>query len=477
MAEVSIISQIETLVAQYRTSKRKPAIVMEGRKSALNLRLAVLGDAKTKLNALFTAAKDLALTGTSSRFLSYTVASSKSDIATATASSAASLGSHTLLVTQLAKADAVQSNTLTGTDTGIVTAEGAGVKTFSITVNGVATDISVTLDAGETNSSILSKIITATNASGAGVTAALVSPTGTTSRVVFTSKETGSGNAVTLTNGQGTLLDQLGLTPGVISGRTSATGSNAGYTHSSTSALDANFVLDGISIVRQSNTVKDALGGVTLELKGVQDPSAQPLSLTVAYNKEGIRASVDSFLKAYNDALSYITAKTAVNPELKTREVLAGDVTFQNLRISLRTIAGGRVASVASGNPSVLAEIGITASATGALSISNVKVFEDAMASDVTKIADLFNSDNGVAVRLKSALDGFVSTGGEIDTTRNAVRDQVTGLSNRIKRFDELLNRRVSQFRGEFLRLQSLIDQASRQMQTIQSLTIGRGLF
>lgn len=480
MAEVSSLSlaaSIDSLVQQFRTSERKPVVALENRKTRLNARLKVLADLQAKLTTLQTIAKQLGLTGSSSSFLAYTVSSTASTVVTATASSQATVGVHTVLVTNLAKADTVLSSQFTSSATDIITAEGAGTKTIRLTVNAVNTDVNVSLSAGETNSAVLSNIASAINASGANVSASVVSDTSTTSRLVLTSKTTGSSNAISLTDVSGTLVDSIGLTDAIVAARTAATSSTAGFVYSSTSSLDANFKLDGIDLVRGSNTVSDALTGVTFELKGVQNPGDTPVTLTVAVDKEKIRARVEKFIKDYNDALTFIRSKTAVDPVLKVREILAGDSVFLNLRVSLRTIVGGAVGSVSSGNPKLLSEIGIEMASDGTLSMKDPTKFDDALSSNITKVSDLFNSSNGIAVQLKTLLDGFVSTGGQIDTIKEGANNQLTSLTSRIKQFDERLNRRVDQFRQEFVKLQGVLAAVARQQRMIQSLTTSGSFF
>ncbi len=461
---------VDQLVAQYRASQRKPIAHIENKKTTLTARLNVLGELRTKLETLYSTVKDLSATGTSSKFSTLTVSSTLTSIATATATSSAVSGTHTLLVSQLAKSDSVLSSLYTNNATGIVTAEGAGTKQIQVTVNGTNTPVNVALTAGDTNTTVLSNIATAINASGAAVSASVVAVTSSSSRLVLTSKTTGSTNAVSLSNLSGTLLDNIGLTAGILSGRTASTSSTAGFANTSTAALDANFKLDGIDLVRESNSVSDAVTGVTLELKGTQLLTDTPTTLKVGIDKDKVKASVEKFIKDYNDALSYLTAKTSVDPNTKTRQILAGDTTLALLRVDLRTIATGQVTSVVSGNPKILADIGIKAAADGTLSISDSAKLDDALSSDPAKVADLFNSSNGIAVQLQSKLEGFVSTTGIIQSSKNSVNDSIKNANDRIQRLNTALDKKANRFRDEYLQALEAMTRVSQQQQTLQSI-------
>ncbi|MBP9212422.1 MAG: flagellar filament capping protein FliD [Bacteroidetes bacterium] len=472
MASVSDISSVDQLVAQYRQSKRKPALTLETKKSALNIRLAVLADLKTKLKTLKTTAEDLQKTGTTSKFSTFSVASTNTSIATATATTTADVGSHALKIERLAKNDTLLSDRITSAATTLSAAEGAGTKTFRVSLNGVDTDVSVGVTEGETNEAILSKLVAAINDSDAEVTASSVGDTSTTKKLVLISKTSGASNAVSVTDLSGTLMEKIGFSSGVISGRTANGSTTAGYANSSVSLLNSSFTVDGITVEKESNTVSDVLTGVTLELKGTQAETDLPITLTVGVNKASIKEKVQKFITDYNAALSYINTKTQYDSLTRTREALSGDSIFTSFRYNLRSLATEKITSVKSGNPSILADIGITAGRDGTLSLSDTTKFDDALDADLTKVSDLFNSSSGLASKLVTLIDGMTnSSTGKIVAVKDAADSQVLNLTNRITRFDETLDRHVEKYRNDFLRLQATYNQILAQQQTISSLT------
>ena len=63
-------------------------------------------------------------------------------------------------------------------------------------------------------------------------------------------------------------------------------------------ATDANVVIDGFPVTSASNTIADAIEGVTIDLA-----SARPgtmLDLSVDYDPDGARAAVQGFVASYN---------------------------------------------------------------------------------------------------------------------------------------------------------------------------------
>jgi flagellar hook-associated protein 2 len=470
---LTLASQIDSLVQTYRTSLRSPITTLENTKTTLTARLSVLTELKTRLATLNTIAKKLSLSGAESAFRQFTVSSTQPGIGSATASSAAAPGSHTLKVTQLAKADTVLGAQVTSAGTEIVTGTGTGVRSFRLTVNGVNTAVDVTLESGDTNSTVLGKIAAAVNGGTSGVTASVVMDTPTTSRLVFQSGATGSTQAVSMADTTGTLLAHIGLTASVISGRTAVAGTSAGFVYSSTALLNAKFSLDGIQMERTSNSIQDALSGVTLELKGTQAAADDPVVLAVGYDNEKIRSTVGEFLDAYNKAITYIADKTAVDPNNNVRQILAGDSAIRRLRIQMRGIGGGSVDSVTAGDPATLSAIGISVADDGTLTLSNTARFDAVLAGGIERVTNLFNSTSGIAVRMTALVDGFATSGGMIDASKEGIDGQITAIKSRVKRMEEVVDRKVERYRAEFVRLQNTLELVTQQQAIMTAILDG----
>jgi flagellar hook-associated protein 2 len=380
-------SQIEAMVSAYSSTLQAPVTSLQSQQTRLNARMSALTELKGKLQAFYSVCTGMTASGAVSSLADYSVLSSDGSVATATATSGDSLGAHSLFVTQLAKSDLLLSNRLTATGTTISTAEGAGVKTFHIASGSAGADVSVTLDGTETDQAALKKIATAITAAGIGVTASVVSDTPTTSRLVLTSAASGSANALTFSDVSGTLLADAGLTGSVSGSRTASTSTTAGYAYSDTAKLDAMFTFDNVDMVRSSNSISDVLAGVTISLNATQKSTDLPVSLIVGADQSTIQQTVQSFITAYNNAYNTVVSKTAVDPSKNVRQILAGDPTYLNLKINLRSISG----SIGStGTLKQLQDIGITLNEDGTLSLSDVSKLKNGIASGTSNIISLF---------------------------------------------------------------------------------------
>ena len=429
-------STLDDLVNSYRASISKPVTTMQTQQQTLNYKLSNLSTLKAKLVTLSTTASSLGLAGTSSPFLTYGVESSNTTSVTATATSAALAGTHSLRVSQLATNDTLLSNALTAASDSGLTASTS--YSFSVGLaDGTSKTVSVGLGTATTNTDVLSAVASAINADStlkAKMTASVVSIDGTNSRLVLTSKKSGASNAVTSFGGDFNSL--LGYSGVDFTNRTASTSSSAGFMKSGTAkeALNAKFVLDGISMSRESNTISDALKGTTLTLKATQAATDSDVTLTTSVDATNVKTQVQTFITNYNDALSYLTSNMKTDAKAGTRGIFTSDSALVGLRSSLRALASGVVSGTSSGNPTNLSAIGITTAEDGTLSLSDETTFDNAISTDVHQVADLFmnGSGSGLATKIKSTLDGFTSAGGQIALSTNSINSQLTYISNRI---------------------------------------------
>ena len=126
----------------------------------------------------------------------------------------------------------------------------------------------------------------------------------------------------------------------VLSLKANASGSASGFSVSGDSltagmarteyqtALDAQFNLNGVSFTRASNTVTDALTGVTLNLNAV---TTTPLTMTVAQADSTARTRLDTLVKSYNDLQTLYKQQTQASINASTRGVLNSDFAISSL--------------------------------------------------------------------------------------------------------------------------------------------------
>jgi len=131
----------------------------------------------------------------------------------------------------------------------------------------------------------------------------------------------------------------------VLSLKANATGTAAGFSVTGASltgvtateyqtAQDAQFNLNGVSFTRASNSVSDALAGVTLNLSAV---TVSPVTLSISQAESTAKAKLENLAKSYNDLLSLYKQQTQASSDSSTRGILNSDFALSSLMRQLLT--------------------------------------------------------------------------------------------------------------------------------------------
>ncbi|MCK4966554.1 flagellar filament capping protein FliD [bacterium] len=423
----SNVTSISSLVSKALESQQSSVKKIESTKTDLSERISILSTLKTKLKTLSERVESFTDVGTSKAISAKSAESSDDTIFTGEADSTAVIGVNTLFVSQIAKNDIVISDRITASDTDIAEKYEGSTISFSLQVgSGTSKTISINIDdADETNAELLTRIKDEINNSGAGVAANVISDTSTTKRLTIVSDDTGSSNEIELTDiSSPKFLKDIGMLSN--GGRTEASGTSGGYIYSDTSDLNSIFTLNGIQIENDSNDIEDILTGVTITLKKAQSVGDSTETISIAADAENIREQIDGFIEDYNDVIKYLNTHTSVDSTTYTRGALSSDVTIRSLRLTLRSIVSGNVSTAAEGNPMNITEIGISIDSSGLLTLDDEDEFTDVLEAGDDAVTDLFDSDEGIAVRLEAMLDSYILTGGVIDDARSAVNLKIT---------------------------------------------------
>ncbi len=316
---------------------------------------------------------------------------------------------------------------------------------FTITSSASGIDFDTTIQSATTStisvaagSDTPAGVVSAINTSGTGVTAQLVN-TGDAStpyKIVMTGTS-GKYNAFSVSSSTSALNFDTTL----------QTASNASLT------------VDGIGISSSSNTVTDAITGVTLNLLATNSTAA-----TLALNNDvsGAKTKITALVTAYNDALDLFDELTSSSSTLATYGgTMVGNSTMNTLRTSLRALVTADSSTAdSSGTLSAFRDIGVEVNSKGRLSTNSVKL-DLALNFDFTNTVTLLSgnqenqstydsADSGLAGDASKALTTMLSSTGTVAvesanaTTRIAkYQDDLTALEDRMAL---LLTRYTKQF-------------------------------
>jgi len=419
----------------------------------LQSKLTDYGALATKLLALQAAAGTLRSAATFDR---HTATVSDSTVVTASASSAATPGSYLVTVTQLAAAHQITNKAakaVASPSTGIT----SGGATFTFTV-GSGSNQTVTLAAGATLEDLKNGI----NNLGAGVSASIVN-TGSESapayRLVLTSTRTGAGSAITIV-ADGTNLDFLNA-------------SGTGGTDTLQAAQDATIVLgdpaqNPVTLQRSSNTITDAIAGVTLTL--MKTSGGSPITVNVTRDTAAVKANIKSLVSAYNEIVTFIRARTTYDTATKTGGPFMGEDAARRIVTRLRHDWSDTVSGLTT--YTAVGQVGLQTQRDGTITVDDAAL-DNALSTNYTAVKDLFigqSATTGVAERLYDGVDALDDIeSGTLTLRKNALTKQVSDLSTQISLKQAQLDSYADRLRRQYAALDALL----RQIQA-QSGALGR---
>ncbi|MCP1444104.1 flagellar hook-associated protein 2 [Pseudomonas sp. GGS8] len=378
-----------------------------------------IGTLKSLMAAFNQTMKDLGST-TTPQFPGFAATSSDVKIVGVTASNSAVNGNYVVKVDNLATSSKVTSAAFAGGTTSPITAG-----TLSIT-QGTST-YNLDVKAGATLQSVRDSINADTSLKSAGISANIVTDS-FGSRLVLGSTTTGAGSDISVSGISELTIDGSNVVGA--SGGPAMTATSAGSIGAV--AIDANFSIDGMALTSKSNTVDKAVSGLTLNLVATGTST-----VTVASNNDGLKASIQKFVDAYNALANGITALTKPSLDDNGKPTVSAALTGDALPRSILSSIRSPLAETGAGDKlTVLAQLGITTDQkTGALNFDSTK-FTSAMndkklGGEVQKmfVGDA-GSDNGLLARMTKAIAPFTDTGGVLDQRTTSLNKTKTKLSN-----------------------------------------------
>lgn len=436
------------MLTKLMSVEQQPLKALDTKEASYQAKLSAYGTLKSAVSALNDTTSALAA---QSLFTSNSASSSDTDVATASASSAAKAGTYTIKVTQKAQAQTLASATF-ASQTAAVNGSTAGkikiqLGTYDSNANSFTAGSTSAVEVDVAANASLADIRDAINDADAGVTASLVYVGSEGYKLTLTSKNTGAANSIKLTTldaDGNTTTDNTGLAR-LSFDPTASAGSGKEFTVNA-AAQDATFQVNGIALTRSSNTVSDAITGITLKLA-----DTGTTTLTVAQDTSKISTAISSFVKAYNDLSTQLKSLTSYDATNKTASTLTGDAVARSLQTTLKNLISTRVDT---GTASIrnLSDIGVSIQKDGTLSFDASKLAK-ALETSSDAVKTLFSaktsstsSVEGVATKMSSTFSTMLGTTGLFASKTNGINTSIKTIDDRRTE----LNRRLSQIEANY---------------------------
>jgi flagellar hook-associated protein 2 len=439
----------QAIIGQLMAVERQPRTRIEMRQATEQARRDGLNQVQTQLKTLSDAASDLRSIGTWAD--TQTATSNDTSKLDVTRTGGAGPGGYDVTITRLASSTQrtyAYTPPAAGTDLVFTVKDASG--------NDVPTTIP--LAAGGSIDDAVSSINTT---AGAPVYAVNVN-----GKLVLASRSTGENARFTMSDSAGGTLVQ----------QSERLGQNALLT------------VDGTDYTSQTNTVTDAIPGVSMTLKGVTTTSVGVDVSAPGPDQSALATKIKAFTDAYNTVVDSIRAKVSEkpNPQAATAAdakagALYNDAGLNSVLNQLRRAISDPIAGNAA-NLDEMAEIGVSTGA--ASSTLNQDAIAGKLTFDATKLTAALASDplsvrrmlggiagtDGFAQRIAGILDPVSGTNGTIAQRISSEDSTLSSIGSDLTAFDARMTLRQSALQKQYTALETALQQAQSRASSIAGL-------
>lgn len=414
--------------------EKRPLITFASKKSSLEAKQGAWKDVSTRLKNLLDKIASLSKTET---LYSKTTASSDDTVVSGSGTRDAVSGQYEVIVSQLATQTKVTGTAMPEPDVDVAL-ELAG----SLTLGSGEKSAVITIEATQSLRTIVRNINL--ESANSGVTATVVD-----GKMVFKSSSYGAQD-ITASGSDAAINTALGLTnQAEVLGKQSI------------------FSVNGIEMTRDSNTVSDAVLGMTLQLK--QETGTRPSTMiTVSDDTDKTVKAFQEFVEQYNSTMSFLKSQTAAGTKdvAGSQGKLYGESSLVRFQNSLRQGLTSDL-SESSSMYKNLAEIGIkTIDKEGTLLLDAEKL-KAALKDNPSEVQKFLAGDgvqSGMAGKLKSLIEGLTDkTDGMIQVKSTSLERSLKDLNRRISEFEDKMAKREAYYVNMFSKLDVAMQKSETQ--------------
>jgi flagellar hook-associated protein 2 len=419
---------VASTVTQIQASEQAIETPWKNQLSALQAQDTVFTSLGTDLSTLTTSLQ--ALTDFQGVLADKQGSSSNTDLLSLTSADATSVaGSHTVVINWLAQTSSEVSSAISNA---------SDTLSGSVTIQGHEFDI-------DSSDNTLSKLSAAINAADIGVKASVITDS--------------SGSRLSLVSGTSGAAGQLMVT----SSLSGAASGNITFQVGQT-GKDASLTVDGVSVTSSSNTVSNAIPGVTFQLLG---SSGSEIQVEITNDNTSIATAVNSFVTAYNAVIKDVNAQegkdSSGNPE-----PLYGNPTLAMIQSQL---TGSLFAGTASGAISNITQLGIGMNNDGTLTL-NVDTLNSALNSNFSDVVGFMQNSGSFGQNMAKTLNnlGTQAPNGAVYLAQQQNSAQEKALNTDISNEDAVLAAQKIQLTNELNTANQILQSIPGQLNEINEM-------
>jgi flagellar hook-associated protein 2 len=355
------------------------------------------------------------------------------------ASSSATAGSHTILVTQLAQ---------TSTDVSTAVSNASDTLSGAVTIQGHTFNV----DSAD-NDTTLASLSAAINSAAIGVTASVITDS--------------SGSRLSIVSGTSGAAGQLSTITGNLTD--SSSGSAISFSDGQAgqpgqAGQDAKLTVDGVSITSSSNAVSNAIPGVTFQLLAT---SASQVQVQITDSTTDIATAISSFVSAYNTVIGDINTQEQSSAGATSAALLGSPIIAQ----LQESITGSLFSGAKSGSINNITQLGIGINNDGTLTL-NADTLTSVLNSKLSDVTGFLQNSGSFGQTFATALNnvGTQAPNGAIFLAQQQNSSQETALNADITNENAILATQKTQLTNELNAANQILQSIPSQLNEVNSV-------
>jgi flagellar hook-associated protein 2 len=447
---------VTTTVNQIVTNLQSVETPWKTQLTSLQSRDTALSSLGTQISTLSTDLQNL--TDFQGTLASKTGSSSDTNVLSLTSANAtAAAGTHTVVVKSLAQTSSAATDAVGASD----------VLTGGITFK-VGSGSWQTVNVGDSSTvATISGLSAAINAAGLGVQASVLTNADGTQRLTMVSRTSGAAGQITIANAS----NNPGSPTTLADSTTTDSNANLGLAVVQ-SGLDASMTVDGIPVTSASNTVSNAIPGVTFQLLSTGGSSTTPESIQViiANDTSSIQSAISTFVNDFNTTIKAINAQEGKDSS-GNAEPLYGTAILAQLQQGLLSAISS---TFGTGAINSLVSLGITASASDDGTITlNSDTLSGALNSNFNGVVSFFQDSGSFGSSFANTLQGLSNNGGANGAISLALKEdstQESTLSDNISSQEALIATQKTNLTAELNTANQILQSIPQQIQQVNEM-------
>lgn len=240
-------------------------------------------------------------------------------------------------------------------------------------------------------------------------------------------------------------------------------------------ATDARLVVDGITMIRSSNTFSDVVPGMTITAIETQ---AAASTIQVVRNDEAVVTAVQNFVDTFNSFNEVASALADPDSSLDGGGTLASDSTLRSIVNKMRNMVLDE-SSVTSGDVTHFSSLGVSFTRSGTLELDS-DVLRSALTSNLTDVVTALSADRtadsasnddpkGLAGDLVQYIEDLTDDDGLIENRLNTAEDQIDRYQDDLKALEDKMVRIEERYVAQFTAMEQAVDRFESLRESLKS--------